>query len=84
MIRTMHRLAATVRGRRITLGRTQAEIAVQAHVSRAWLIDLEAGKLPLDVGRVFRVLRVLGLALEPVEAPTTPSLVEQIVAAHKL
>lgn len=53
-----------VRDRRRQLGKSQAELATAAQVSRRWLADLEAGKPTVAVGLVFQTLGALGLVLD--------------------
>lgn len=57
-------LGLYVRASRQRLGRTQAELAAAANVSRRWLSDLEAGKPTAEIGLVFRTLSALGLVLD--------------------
>lgn len=68
-IASIRDLGLLVRDRRRALGRTQAELAAAARVSRRWLSDLEAGKATAEVGLVFRTLHALELMLDirPVE-----------------
>jgi len=63
-IRSIRDLAAAVRGRRIDLGMSQADLASRAGVSRKWIYEFEAGKSRAEFGLVLRVLEALGLALE--------------------
>jgi HTH-type transcriptional regulator / antitoxin HipB len=78
-INSIHQLAATIRGRRVALGRSQAEIAAAAGVSRDWLIKLEAGKPTVELGLVMDVIDAFGLTLDltvpdAAEAPTGTNL----------
>ena len=57
-------LAAAVRGRRTSLGLSQADLATRAGVSRPWLSEVEAGKPTAEFGLVMRRLDTLGLSLE--------------------
>lgn len=57
-------LAAAVRGRRISLGLTQADMATWAGVSRPWLSKVEAGRPTAEFGLVLRLLDALGLKLD--------------------
>jgi HTH-type transcriptional regulator/antitoxin HipB len=59
-------LAAAVRGRRKDLGLSQAELAALVGVSRAWIIEVEAGKPTLEFGLVLRLLDGLGLRIDVV------------------
>jgi len=63
-INTMRDLAATVRGRRLDLGWSQAELARRARVSREWVNGFEAGKSTVELGLVLRVLDALELTLD--------------------
>jgi HTH-type transcriptional regulator/antitoxin HipB len=63
-VRSIHDLAALVRGRRIELGLSQAELAARAGVSRDWVNYFEAGKPTVELILVLRVLEALGLALD--------------------
>jgi len=63
-IRSIRDLAVVVRGRRVDLGLSQAELASRAGVSRKWVYELEAGKATAEFGLILRVLDAMGLALE--------------------
>ena len=74
-IRSVHDLAAAVRGRRLALELTQHQVADRAGVSRDWINYFEAGKSTVELGHVLRVLDALGLCLDLVpgereQAPT--------------
>ena len=43
---------------------TQAEVAERAEVSRVWLSQVENGKQTVELGKVLRVLDVLGFGLD--------------------
>lgn len=62
-IRTLHDVAAAVRGRRRDLKLTQASLAARAGVSRTFVSDLEGGKLTVEFRSVVAVLEALGYAL---------------------
>lgn len=64
MIRSIRELAATVRGRRLELGLSQAELAQRAGVSRKWIYDFEAGKPTAELGLLMRVLEALELVID--------------------
>jgi HTH-type transcriptional regulator/antitoxin HipB len=64
IIRSMHDLAAAVRGRRTDLGMSQAELAKRTGVSRKWIYEFEAGKPTAELGLLLRVLDALGIGLE--------------------
>ena len=57
-------LASVVRGRRQSLGLSQADLATRAGVSRPWLSDVEAGKPTVELGLVIRLLDALGFRLD--------------------
>lgn len=57
-------LAAAVRGRRLSLGLSQAALAARARVSRQWVSEFEAGKPTAELGLVIRLLDALDLRLE--------------------
>jgi HTH-type transcriptional regulator/antitoxin HipB len=63
-VRSIRGLAAAVRGRRIDLGLSQANLAARAGVSRKWIYEFEAGKPKAEFGLVLRVLDALALSLE--------------------
>jgi HTH-type transcriptional regulator/antitoxin HipB len=63
-VRSIRDLAGAVRGRRIDLGMSQADLAAHAGVSRKWIYEFEAGKATAELGLLLRVLDALGLALE--------------------
>ncbi len=56
-------LAAAVRGRRASLGLSQAELALRAGVSRPWLSKVEAGKTKAEFDLIIRLLDTLGMTL---------------------
>jgi y4mF family transcriptional regulator len=62
-IRSLHDLAAAIRGRRQELGLSQAQLAERAHVSRAWVNAFESGKPAAELRLVLAVVDALGLEL---------------------
>ena len=66
-LRSIRDIAAVVRGRRLDLGLSQAQLARQAGVSRKWISEFESGKSTAELGLVLRVLDALDLSLELVE-----------------
>jgi HTH-type transcriptional regulator / antitoxin HipB len=62
-IRSIHDLAAAIRGRRTDLGMSQAELAKRTGVSRKWIYEFEAGKPTAEFGLLLRVLDALGLGI---------------------
>jgi HTH-type transcriptional regulator/antitoxin HipB len=67
-IESIRQFAATLRGRRIALGLTQAEVAERAGVSRDWVNTFEAGKSSVELSLVMRLLDVLDLRLDVAQA----------------
>ncbi len=63
-IRSIHDLAAAIRGRRTDLGMSQVELAMRTGVSRKWIYEFEAGKPAAELGLLLRVLDALGLGIE--------------------
>lgn len=61
-------LGAQLRAQRRAQGLTQDEIATRARISRRTLISIEQGK-SAEMGKVFAVLRTLGLRMRIEEAP---------------
>lgn len=62
-ITSIRNLAATCRGRRLTLGLTQTQLATRAGVGRPWLSEFERGKPTAELGLVLRLLDALELRL---------------------
>lgn len=62
------RLGAAVRAARKERELTQASLAAQAGVSRAWLARFETGHPAASIEQVFLVLRALGLSLQLTES----------------
>ena len=62
-ITSIRDLAATVRGRRLELGLSQADIARLAGVSRQWVNEFESGKPTAELRLVIRLLDALRLSL---------------------
>jgi HTH-type transcriptional regulator/antitoxin HipB len=57
-------LAAVARGRRLTLGLSQAELAAEAGVSRDWVNSFERGKPTVELALVLRLFDALGLRID--------------------
>jgi y4mF family transcriptional regulator len=60
----MRDVAAAVRGRRLDLGLSQADLAAHVGVSRAWINAVEGGKATVDFDLVLRLLDYLHLRLD--------------------
>lgn len=60
-IRTADQLGQTIRAERKALGLTQSDLAAASGVSLRFLSELERGRASAGVGRVLRVLEMLGL-----------------------
>jgi HTH-type transcriptional regulator/antitoxin HipB len=64
-------LGAAIRVQRLARGWTQADLADRAKVSRRFVGELEAGqRIGAELGRVFAVLRALGLAIGLIDRGT--------------
>jgi HTH-type transcriptional regulator/antitoxin HipB len=62
-------VGARVRRRRRQLGLRQTDLAAAAGVSYRFVLDLEAGKETCQLGKVLRVLGMLGIALRAEAGP---------------
>lgn len=62
-INSIRDVAAAARGRRLSLGLSQAQLAARAHVSRQWISGFEAGKPAAELRLVLQLLDALGLRL---------------------
>jgi HTH-type transcriptional regulator/antitoxin HipB len=71
-IRSIHDLAAAIRGRRQELGISQAQLASRANVSRAWVNAFESGKPAAELRLVLAVVEALGLELRLDESEHDP------------
>lgn len=56
-------LGRALREERRRQGLTQNDLAAKAHVSRGWLVKLEAGHGTAELDTVFRVISALGLTM---------------------
>ena len=57
-------LAAAIRGRRLDLGLSQADLAARASVSRVWIATVEGGKRSVNFGMILRLLDALNLEMD--------------------
>ncbi len=75
IISNQRNLALIIRHRRQALALSQADLATRADVSRQWIIAVEGGKATAEIGRVLRLLRVLGLKIDvrPIGTATSES-----------
>ena len=62
-------LGAIIRKRRRQLDWDQRYLAERAHVSRQWIVEVEAGKYRAEIGRLLRLLDALDLQMEVAPAP---------------
>lgn len=62
-ITSIRDLAVAVRGRRLGLGLSQADVARRARVSRQWIGEIESGKPTAELQLVIRLVDALGLCL---------------------
>lgn len=58
---TVHAIAAALRGRRVSLGWSQAETAAVAGISRKFVSEVEAGKETVELGKVLSLADAMGL-----------------------
>ena len=64
-VRTPQRLGAAIRDARREAGLTQVQLAAKAGVSRAWLIEIEAGAGErAELGKVLATVHALALSVE--------------------
>ena len=72
-VRAIRDAANAIRGRRLDLGLSQAELARRVGVSRKWIYEFEAGKPTAEFGILIRVVEELGLTLKITKVdPTAP------------
>ena len=86
--RSIRDIAAAVRGRRIELGLTQADLAARARVSRKWIYEFESGKPRAELAHVIRVLESLGLVLNigsstRTRAPKRSVDLDSVIRSHR-
>lgn len=70
-ITNARQLGAAVRAARRERGLSQAALAAEAGVSRAWLARFETGHPAASVEQIFRVLKTLGMSLDLTERKTS-------------
>ena len=73
-VQTPQRLGAAIRDARRDAGLTQVQLAAKAGVSRAWLIEIEAGAGErAELGKVLATVHALDLSVElsPLDPPGT-------------
>lgn len=66
---TPEELGERIRAQRTALGLTQREVASYANVGERFVVELEAGKPTLQLGKVLRVLATLGLRVKIEASP---------------
>jgi HTH-type transcriptional regulator/antitoxin HipB len=64
LINSINDLAAVVRGRRLSAGLSQEQVAARTGVSRQWVSELERGKATAELGLVLGLLDALELKVE--------------------
>ena len=69
-IRSTAELGATIRAERKALGLTQGDLAAACGFSLRFVSELERGRATAGVGRVLRVLKMLGLEVV-IEGPSS-------------
>ena len=79
-VRSPRDAAIVVREARLARHMSQADLAEQLQVSRAWIIKLEQGRARLELGLVLKALDALGLVMsvsfERLTRQDTPELVD--------
>ncbi len=63
-VNSINDIAATIRGRRLSLGLSQEQAAARAGVSRQWVSEVELGKSTAELGLVLGLLDALELDIE--------------------
>ena len=63
-IRSINDVAAAVKGRRLALGLTQADLATRCGVSRKWVYEFEGGKGTAELALLLRVLAAMDARVE--------------------
>lgn len=61
---------------------SQTQLCVAASVSRTWLSEFEAGKPTVELGRAFKVISALGLALTVGPAPSSEFDLDDVLRAY--
>jgi HTH-type transcriptional regulator/antitoxin HipB len=64
LVNSINDLAAIIRGRRLSLGLSQEQVATRTGVSRQWVSELERGKPTAELGLVLGLLDALELNFE--------------------
>jgi HTH-type transcriptional regulator/antitoxin HipB len=67
IIENSKQIGALVRGRRKQLKATQKDLAMSCGTGLRFIVDLERGKPTCHVGKMFHVLKSLGIHLEVVD-----------------
>jgi y4mF family transcriptional regulator len=62
-VKTIREIGEFVAATRKSQGATQLDLAQMAGVGRRFVVELEAGKESLHIGKVLRVLETLGVGL---------------------
>jgi transcriptional regulator with XRE-family HTH domain len=70
-ISNARQLGAAVRAARKRQNLSQAALAAEAGVSRAWLARFETGHPGASIEQIFRVLRALGVSIDLTERKTS-------------
>ncbi len=63
-VNSINDIAAMIRGRRLSLGLSQEQVASRAEVSRQWVSEVERGKPTAELGLVLGLLDALELDIE--------------------
>lgn len=68
-LRSTADIGRTIAEARADRGLTQAELAAEVGIERTYLARLETGRSTLQIERVFRLLRTLGVTVEATLEP---------------
>jgi HTH-type transcriptional regulator/antitoxin HipB len=81
-IRTAADLGKLIRAERLRQHLTQAQLAARHGTTQRWISLVEGGKDATQLGPVLRLLRTLGIVLEPRAESAQSSTLDDILAAH--
>lgn len=70
LIRSAEEFGRAVRGRRRALGLTQEDLAARCGVGKRFIVELEAGKMTIQLGKALIAAKEVGLTLADVAGRT--------------
>lgn len=83
-VRNVEELGAIIRKRRRELDWDQRYLAERAHVSRQWVVEVEAGKHRAEIGRLLRILDALDLQMDVAPGPALSERAIKLIEARYL